>query len=145
MLVRAFKLFSRSTRAEGFLRFKFSLFRCYNSKLTYCKNYRKIGWFLGQFAGNLKSAKKERNWNTPFMRSKNWMSQRTYVQTDKVICRCTFLPSSVSITCCEVLAGVAPAGPPVAGAVQVTTAVLAAPRSYSRNTTTDFKVHCLYV
>ena len=67
MLVRAFKLFARSTRAEGFWRFKFRLFRCYNSKLTYCKNFRKIGWFLGHFAGNLKSAKKERNWNTPLL------------------------------------------------------------------------------
>ena len=65
MLVRAFKLFARSTRAEGFWRFTFRLFRCYNSKLTYCKNFRKIGWFLEHFAGNLKSAKKERKSNTP--------------------------------------------------------------------------------
>ena len=69
MLVRAFKLFARSTRAEGFWRLKFRLFRCYNSKLTYCKNFRKIGSFLGHFAGNLKSAKKERKSNTPFRKS----------------------------------------------------------------------------
>ena len=65
MLVRALKLFAGSTRAVSFWRFKFRLASCYNSKLTYCKNFRKIGWFLGHFAGNIKSAKKERNWNTP--------------------------------------------------------------------------------